>query len=514
MASDVQLLHILAASTPQAFVCVNEDLEVLVCNSAARQWLGEAQGSAHLPRIAPFHPIALGIKRLKDRKAVAEGELHQIGSIVELSTQEGDRSRCETTVIEAILSVGLCYNVLIRNLTPPREEAVTKSNQLSESICTLANGVAHDFNNVLTAVVSHLDLALLNHSIPNPVMADLSQARSAAMRGVELVRRLQSYSQSNGIRPVPTDPSRLISTLIPVLKGALPENIHLLVEPKPALDWEVLADAHQLSHVLLNLGLNARDAMLSGGTLTVAVECVHCERVASDPLARVGDFVRIMLRDTGTGMPESVLRRVFQPYFTTKAFGKGIGLGLVISQNVVTEHKGWMEVESQIGVGSTFYVYLPRHQEPLQPTPRDNGALQPLPEHFRHFEGTETVLIVDDEEMIRLVMRSILAYRGYKVMEAPDGESALDFARTFSGKIDIILLDVHMPRLNGWTALKKLQELLPSVLVIMLSGDGREFKTDTAASSKAAGFLEKPFDNAEFLQTIRAALDKRNKPAP
>lgn len=379
-----------------------------------------------------------------------------------------------------------------------------------DGMATLANGVAHDFNNVLTAVVSHLDLALTSTELAPATTEDLKQARSAAMRGVELVRRLQSYSQSGSIRPVPTALEKLVQSLQPVLRHALPNSIRLEIVQELTADWLVLADANQLSQVLINLCLNARDAMLDGGLLQLRVDQCKFDASTVRATGREGEFARITVSDTGVGMSEPVLRRLFEPYFTTKAFGKGIGLGLMIAQNLVVEHHGWMEVESVLGSGSRFSVYLPRHKAFTSST--DPQQQQPTIEaSSRHLEGTERILIVDDEEMIRLVMKSVLSYRGYTVKEAVDGEEALTLLRGSKDYADLILLDVHMPRLNGWRALQEILRLNPKARVIMLSGDSREFKTEAATQSGAMGFIEKPFEGVEFLNVIRRTLDDTSR---
>ena len=503
-------IRALAPSISGALFCVNEALEVVWANEVGKNRIGvtPVPGStarrlrAELESFAESY-LKTATGRTRDGgtgnaevciRLPNGGSIHGTVSIFPSS-----RATKPLWLIQVLESS-------VREAADPMHPKLTTP----DGMATLANGVAHDFNNVLTAVVSHLDLALTSTELAPATTEDLNQARSAAMRGVELVRRLQSYSQSGSIRPVPTAPGKLVQSLQPVLRHALPNSIRLEIVQELAADWLVLADANQLSQVLINLCLNARDAMLGGGLLQLRVDQCKFDASTVKSSGREGEFARITVSDTGVGMSEPVMRRLFEPYFTTKAFGKGIGLGLMIAQNLVVEHQGWMEVESVLGSGSRFSVYLPRHKsftpstEPQQQPPTVEAS-------SRHLEGTERILIVDDEEMIRLVMKSVLSYRGYTVKEAVDGEEALSLLRGNKDYADLILLDVHMPRLNGWRALQEIRRLNPKARVIMLSGDSREFKTEAATQSGAMGFIEKPFEGVEFLNVIRRTLDETSR---
>jgi signal transduction histidine kinase/CheY-like chemotaxis protein len=383
------------------------------------------------------------------------------------------------------------------------DQRVLYRSQKGQVIGALAGGIAHDFNNILTAVIGHLELALLNKELSPMHREFLVKAQTSARRGAELNARLLEFSRQTEARPVIVDVPRLVEETIFLLRRGLDRRIQIQFQPPTSAVWPARVDPGQLVQVLMQLSLNARDAMPEGGELAFELANHTFAVTEARPPRQPGEFVGITVRDTGHGMTPEVLERLFEPYFTTKGFGKGAGLGLSIANHVVVEHGGWMEVESKPGAGSRFHVFLPRAGaaaaagEPVATVPPAGAAL----------EGRETVLLVDDEEPVRAVIQAMLTFRGYQVIEAKDGEEAVERLRTGGSAIGIVLLDIQMPRMNGWDTLEKIHGLNPRIPVLMLSGGVSDPPGDGSGMNRTAGMLRKPFASEELLRSVRKALD-------
>lgn len=377
------------------------------------------------------------------------------------------------------------------------ERAVYEARK-NQALGDLAGGIAHDFNNVLAAVISQIDLAMYSPGFPAHLRQHLVHAQTSARRGAELVSRLQLFGRQSKPNLGPINPAGLIDQLAFVLRRSVDPKITIATPPASEPLWEVKADAGQILQVLLNLGLNARDAMPAGGTLTLSAANVRFDESETIAPRKPGEFVRWTVSDTGQGMAPEVASRIFEPYFTTKDLSRGAGLGLSITTALVAEHSGWIEVASEVGRGSAFSVFLPRSQ--AAPAPAPKAAVE-----TSATEGRERILVVDDEEMVRMVIKAVLAYRGYQVTEAQDGEEALKIYSENPGGFDLVLLDLHMPKLNGHEALLRIRQINPNAKAIMLSGGVQE--ADSALEPVA--FLQKPFENQELLKTVRQLLDAR-----
>lgn len=382
--------------------------------------------------------------------------------------------------------------------------------QKHEALGTLTAGLAHDFNNLLTAILSHIDLVLSASEFPSSLQRHLVIARTSGRRAAELVSRLQTYSRQAPTAKSPVKLSPIIQEVVSVLKRTIDRRIVIRSDIEAGEEWTINGDASQITQVLMNLCLNARDAMEEGGTLTVAIHRVTFGGGALVEPRRPGEFLKLTVSDTGEGISSETITRLFEPYFTTKEFGKGMGLGLAISNSIAHEHGGWMEVESIIGKGSSFSAFFPR----LAPNHVETRSAPAPVAETKSLEGTETILLVDDEELVRLVARAVLSFRGYNIVEAVNGEDAVAKYEASPEKFELVLMDLHMPRMNGWDAMVKIKALNPKAKIVLLSGGATQDLPADLRERGAMAVLQKPFENIELVQMVRRILDidKGNKP--
>jgi PAS domain S-box-containing protein len=381
-------------------------------------------------------------------------------------------------------------------------EAQLRQAQKMEAVGQLAGGVAHDFNNLLTAILGNLSLILANLSPTDPNREQAALAEQAAWRAAELTRQLLDFSRQRVLRPQFLQLNTVIDELVNLLRRTIDPLI--TVEVRCAADlWPVQADPGQMNQVLMNLCLNARDAMPEGGRLLLEATNVVLDeaytRLHLD--ARPGDFVRLHVCDTGQGIPPEVLPRIFDPFFTTKEPSKGTGLGLAIVFGIIQQHQGWIECHSVVNHGTRFDIYLPRSVE------ADPLASASLTSTLR-YGGTETILLVDDEPLIRDLGRTILQQGGYRVLLAEDGKAALDLYRREREHIDLVILDLTMPQLSGRETLRKLRRINPAVRILFASGYFAE-PLPEAADGFRVNIVAKPYRPDELTRMVRAVLDGR-----
>jgi two-component system, cell cycle sensor histidine kinase and response regulator CckA len=381
-------------------------------------------------------------------------------------------------------------------------EAQLRQAQKMEEIGRLAGGVAHDFNNILTVILGNLSLIQGGLPANDPARELAAAAEKASLRAANLTTQLLGFARQTMLRPQATHVNGLIGEVVQFLGRTIDPRI--LIEPDLAPDlWVVWADPNQLNQVLMNLCLNARDAMSDGGRLRLATaNVVLDEAYARRHLeGRAGEFVRLRVADSGCGMTDEVRARVFEPFFTTKGPGKGTGLGLAMVFGIVKQHYGWIDVLSVPGRGTTFDIYLPRHLPKVEP---DAGPAPPtLPTR-----GTETVLLADDQELIRNLGRTILERYGYRVLLAEDGQAAVETYERRRDEIDLVILDLMMPRLSGRDAFQRLVRLNPAVKVLFASGYSAEHVTPEE-HEQSCGFIGKPYRPDQLVATVRAALDRK-----
>jgi len=375
--------------------------------------------------------------------------------------------------------------------------------QKMESVGRLAGGIAHDFNNLLTAITGHGDLLAQGLAPDDPGQADVAAINAAASRAAALTRQLLAYGRQSLLRPAPVDLNAVVSDIEPMIRRLIGEDIELRTSFAPDLGW-VQADAGQLDQVILNLVVNARDAMPDGGTITLSTANAELDDAyaADRPGLRAGHFVTVSVSDTGIGIDPVTRTRIFEPYFTTKDRERGTGLGLATVLGIVEQSGGQIEVSSEVGLGTTFLVHLPRQAAPVSgPVIESDANRTPV-------GGRETVLLAEDEESVRRLATLILERNGYRVIAAADGMTALDAARAHDGPIDLLLTDVVMPGMNGREVAERFATLQPTARVLYMSGYAGEALSAQGVLDPSVAFLAKPFVPAELARKVREVLDE------
>ncbi|MBC7235553.1 MAG: response regulator [Chloroflexi bacterium] len=377
--------------------------------------------------------------------------------------------------------------------------------QKMESIGRLAGGIAHDFNNLLTVINGYASMLLRGFSPNDPVYDGLRQILDAGQRAARLTGQLLAFSRKQVLNPEVLDLNQVLAEIEKMLKRMIGEDVELVLLLGEGVP-NVRADRGQLEQVIVNLAVNARDAMPEGGRLTIETRRVHLDEDYARQYAdvRPGDYVLIAVSDTGIGMDQEVLNRLFEPFFTTKEPGKGTGLGLATVYGIVKQSGGHITVYSEVGLGSTFRIYLPAVHETTAAPPRDTERVETL-------GGRETILVVEDEEMVRGLACRALRDRGYHVLEASNGGEALLICKRQRQPIDLILTDMIMPQMSGKELVERLRREHPGMKALYMSGysDNALVRRIQTAAEGGARFIQKPFSLATLLREVRKALDER-----
>jgi signal transduction histidine kinase/ActR/RegA family two-component response regulator len=395
-----------------------------------------------------------------------------------------------------------------RGLALERKDEALREARRMESLGLLAGGVAHDFNNLLTVILGNAAVILAKNDLPEGTRGAVDEVRSAAERAAALVSQLLAFSRRQARRPRVLDLNTVVSDTQRLLARLIGDNIDLVVA-LPGSPLPVDADPGQLEQVIINLATNARDAMPAGGRLTIETEAV--EVAAADPTLvpplRPGPHVVLSVRDTGVGMDAETRRMVFDPFFTTKDVGHGIGLGLATVHGVVEQSGGHIFVDSEPGQGSTFRVYLPR-AEPLASGAEARAAgaeaaeLAPPAPPLATPGLAATVLLVEDERIVRSLVARALTRAGFTVIEAENGEQALERSRAYDGSIDLLVTDVVMSRMSGPDLAKKLMSDRPGIRVLFVSGFSRNAVLPAVSAAEGIDFLQKPFTPDDVIDRI------------
>ena len=382
-----------------------------------------------------------------------------------------------------------------------RSEEQLRQAQKMEAVGQLAGGIAHDFNNLLTGILSYCDLVLDEVRSGDPIRGDIEQIRHAGQRAAGLTRQLLAFSRRQVLQPKVLSLTRVVAELDGMLRRLAGADVVLETECDPGL-WYVLADPGQIEQVVINLAVNARDAMAEGGHLTIATaNRVFLADATDRPEGvRPGAYVTLSVTDTGVGMDEEVQSRIFEPFFTTKEPGKGTGLGLSTVYGIVQQSGGHVVVRSSPGRGATFTLYLPRHTS-------SEGIAAPRPDRRRLPGGSETLLLVEDEAAVRSSARRLLERSGYTVLEARHGGDAMRIAEESGRPIDLVLTDLVMPEMGGRELVERLRAHRPGLKVLFMSGYTEKAITVDGVMPPNTGFVEKPFTVEQLMRRVREILD-------
>jgi len=387
-------------------------------------------------------------------------------------------------------------------------EAHMEQGQKMQAVGQLAGGLAHDFNNVLTAIIMSCDLLLANHRHSDPSHPDIMNIKNNAYRAAALVRQLLAFSRRQTLRPELLDISALLADWRGLLTSLVGINITVKIEHGRDI-WPVLADRSELERVIVNLAANARDAMAQGGILTLRCANIPTHELPPHIVQHLKneDYVLIEVRDNGIGMDSSLCEKIFEPFFTTKEVGRGTGLGLSTVYGIVAQTGGHIHCDSEVGQGTCFSLYLPRHTrtEQEEETDPSNTATQPL----RDLSGSATILVVEDEDAVRRGSIKALQSRGYTVLEAENGIQALEIAANQGGQIDLVISDVVMPEMDGPTLLGELRRLYPQIKFIFVSGYAEDAFAQNLPQDANFAFLPKPFSLKQLALTAKEMLEEK-----
>jgi len=370
-----------------------------------------------------------------------------------------------------------------------------------EAVGQLAGGIAHDFNNLMTGILCHADLLKSEAQSPEDVREAADLIEGAARRAAELTSQLLGFARRGKQRDVPVDLNATARTSVRLLGRSLDPRIRVRMPFRDEHAF-VRGDTVQMEQVVLNLAMNARDAMPEGGKMTLTIHTldVGAEDCKSRPGAEPGRYVVLNVADTGCGIPEAMRSRVFEPFFTTKPHGKGTGMGLAMVYGIVKDHGGWVEVDSEPGRGTTFRVFLPAAKAPA-----DAGA-KPADADLRAPPDASRILVVDDEELVRNVVVRMLSGLGYEVATAADAREAVEYYKRFGRDVSVVIIDMMMPEMDGRRCFTAIRGLDPDVKALLATGCGNENRVQDALDEGMAGLVRKPFQTKQLAKAVKQAL--------
>ena len=495
-------------STPVAIAPVDVSGMLLRSNAAFVRLVPDAlKSSAAGGKLSIFALVAerdhAPLRQALTAAAAGRGEIAPL----DVSLEAGEATRSARLFVSAAdpgSDEGASAIVFALDTTEQRtlQENLAQSQKM-QAIGQLAGGVAHDFNNVLTAIIGYSDLLLANHRPTDPSFQDIMQIKQNANRAAGLVRQLLAFSRRQTLRPQTLQLNDVLSELQMLMRRLVGETIHLDVVHSREL-WLVKADVNQFEQVIINLVVNARDAMPDGGKITLrtrnipASESARLKEMAVVP----ADYVLVEVQDTGHGIPADVQAKIFEPFFTTKEVGKGTGLGLSMVYGIVKQTGGYVFCESDVGAGATFRIFLPRLVESEVETP----AVKDTAKVAADLTGRGAILLVEDEEAVRAFASRALASRGYTVLEAENGVEALRVAEEAGGPIDLIVSDVIMPEMDGPTMLTELRRRGFNVKVVFVSGYADDAFARSLPEKQEFVFLPKPFTLKQLIETVKGAM--------
>ncbi len=498
--------------TPFAIATLDADGRIIRTNAPFGRifhWSGEEKSI----EMEPLSGLIGEASRDRFGKAFGEALAHrsEIEPVDALLSIEGDHAvRLYLSASEMSAGSPEQINVYALDMTDQRKlEAQFAQSQKMQAVGQLAGGVAHDFNNLLTAIIGFSDLLLLKHKPGDPSFSELMQIKQNANRAAGLTRQLLAFSRRQTLRPQVLELPLIVDDLTVLLKRMIGEKNTLTVEHGRNI-WPVRADVVQLEQVIINLVVNARDAMVRGGAITLRTSNV--EQAEAETLNFEGmvpaDYVLIEVQDTGTGMSPEIIAKIFEPFFTTKELGKGTGLGLSTVYGIVKQTEGYIYPVSVMGVGTTFKIFLPRYVASAnEVAAKVAAAAAPV----RDLTGHERILLVEDEESVRAFSAQALRATGYEVFEADGGEEAMEVLADIDFKVDLMISDVVMPEMDGPSLLKEVRKSMPNLKVIFVSGYAEESVRRDIEDDQSVEFLPKPYSLDQINSKVKEVLQKLGK---
>jgi PAS domain S-box-containing protein len=450
--------------------------------------------------------VELGLWPSDEARTHSVQETQQFGRVQQIEIEGRTKESARRTLLysaELIDLEGVPHVLILTTDVTERRQLEDQLRQAGkmEAVGQLAGGVAHDFNNILTAILGYADLLAEGLPAADQRREDLEEIRKAAQRAAALTRQLLAFSRKQVLEPRALDVNVLVDNMDKMLRPLLGENVELRAMPAPNLH-AVRADPNQIEQVILNLAINARDAMPQGGKLTIETANVDLDEHYAARHATVvpGPHVMLAVSDTGTGMDAATQARIFEPFFTTKDPGRGTGLGLATVYGIVKQSGGSIWVYSEPGQGTTFKIYLPALHAPADRLGRPSAPAPGL-------VGTETILLVEDDEQLLHVAHRALEARGYTVLTAARGDAALETARGHAGPIHLLLSDVTIPDMDGRTLAATLREQRPDVRILYMSGYADQAIVRHGVLAATVAYLPKPFTTEAIARRVREVLD-------
>lgn len=501
--SEARLAGILA-SAMDAIITIDEDQNIVLFNAAAEKMFRCPSSEALGAPLDRFIPARMRVAHRQHISHFGDTSVTQrtMGKLRSLSglRADGEEFPIEASISQVDAEGHKLYTVIIRDITEKKRlEAQFLRAQRMESIGTLAGGIAHDLNNVLSPILTAVELLQMRFTDESSQRL-LNILHTNAVRGSEMVKQVLSFARGVEGDYAPLQPKHLIKEIVKILSDTLPKNIEITFS-NPSEMWSVAGDATQLHQVLMNLCVNARDAMPQGGTLHIEAENVEIDEhyARMNVELKPGRYVCISVIDNGAGIPEGNLSKIFDPFFTTKEHGHGTGLGLSTVAGIVRSHGGFVNVYSEVGHGSQFKIYLPAIETAHAPVVQKARLDLPL-------GSGELILVVDDESAIREIAKETLRTFGYQVLTANDGTEALALFAQHKDEIRCVITDMMMPFLDGPATIRALRKLAPHLKIIATSGLKANGKTAEAAQLGVATFLQKPYTAEALLKALAVEL--------
>lgn len=446
--------------------------------------------------------INIGLLEVSDNKEIFDERMSRIlngeSLVFESEHYRRDGSRVYLEISSKLIDIGgeSYIQSFYRDITEKKKiQEQLMHSQKMESIGTLAGGVAHNFNNILTAILGHAELLVEYSNLDDTSKERVRNIESSARKAGVMVSKLLSFARRDRSEVLPLNLHDVINDTVKLLEGVLDKRIGIKMELSNNLPV-VEGDPNQLEQVIMNLIVNARDAMPNGGLITIKTSMVEVKKSIFDMPGYIqpGRYVLLTISDTGHGIPREIINRIFEPFFTTKERGKGTGLGLAMVYGIIKDHKGYISVESEVGKGSTFDVYLPVSDKTIY------RAIMP---QLISVEGHETILVVDDEEDVLNFIMDLLKSHGYNVLSANNALSAIDIFKNFAGSIQLVITDIVMPLMEGRELIRNLKRIKPDIKIVVVSG----YSDETIDKTLIDAFLRKPFEGSHLLSKVRQLLD-------